>query len=1099
MLRKPQILALALFLLAAGQGLWSLGQGPDIFGPVDLLVEEKKYEEAIDLLRRLLVSSPSKTKAIKDRIGDIILKKADDNIANQRYNEAFEDATRFWRENPERADEAQKRIKKINDVREKYNKKSYELYEFITDEKNRAVAGFNEEVVKLLQELDELDRNNPDSKKTINYLKETSLALVNQDAMKRIMSEARALIDGGKYVEAARKYLEGFELFKPEFENAGYDEITMAAASREAQVARAAPEAYAAMQARLEAAVSALRTALASGSPAAIEAAVPAAKEELGGLEELRKGLFAAAANLDAMYKAIPKADRSPIEYQYLAFLDVLIRGRPDDIGSERKPDIERGLPEGIGGVMIAQWDALLDRIDAAAQAGLDAAYAAGEAAYEAGRLPEAAASYDKAASLAAPARAVLEWRKALPTSDFIPDLRGIEESIAAAAAAAARLGHEAAAAAASSRLAATLESLRGVSARERAFSASFGTGAALEAVASNQAAAEAATASLGDFRARIRSIEEAIASQAGLEPELKALAARASAAASGGGDVRVNSASAAYSAKLAAAAAEALAAEYDTALSIAAVEGLFMEREIAAREAAVASAEALIDGRTSTRPDREPYGYKDPSPTAASSRLASESARIQALAAWTAARLAWAEAEPRALRDREDFAAARARVKAVADRTAALLARRAASFARAEERKKYAADTLAKARRNLDSSLAKLADARSLIKLDKGTGARSAAIRKDFADSKALLGEATSGALAWSTADFDAKVWEDYQRQLARAETDLGQARSDFVVDETFRLLGAGQKYYEQALFDLAAEALNGAQDLWFEENKTEQEQVKYWQNLVRQASDTNNKREVRQSDALYYEISSYLSEARRLYLRGVDLKKAGDPTGSTASFESARQNIGFITRAFPLNADAGLLTLQILKATDPEAYRQSLPRRVTEALNLLETDAASGYSSIADLYRMEPSYPGLKAALEKAEIKVGRRRAPPSKEALAKARALVAQAEKLRATGRKDDQAEAEKRLASALALDQTNARALALLREINILKGKETGIILGIADKAVLDQATREYAARTYNQARDTLNRLLSDPNKRSREALKLDNDLKAMGYP
>ena len=65
-------------------------------------------------------------------------------------------------------------------------------------------------------------------------------------------------------------------------------------------------------------------------------------------------------------------------------------------------------------------------------------------------------------------------------------------------------------------------------------------------------------------------------------------------------------------------------------------------------------------------------------------------------------------------------------------------------------------------------------------------------------------------------------------------------------------------------------AESLTAAQELWREENDADQEQVKYWQNLVKQASDTNNKREVKQSDAMYYEIGSYLSEARSLYLKG-------------------------------------------------------------------------------------------------------------------------------------------------------------------------------------------------------------------------------------
>ena len=39
---------------------------------------------------------------------------------------------------------------------------------------------------------------------------------------------------------------------------------------------------------------------------------------------------------------------------------------------------------------------------------------------------------------------------------------------------------------------------------------------------------------------------------------------------------------------------------------------------------------------------------------------------------------------------------------------------------------------------------------------------------------------------------------------------------------------------------------------------------------------------------------------------------------------------------------------------------------------------------------------------------------------------------------------------------------------------------------------------FAARQYNQARDQLSQLLSDPGKRTRDVLKLDNDLKTLGY-
>jgi len=82
--------------------------------------------------------------------------------------------------------------------------------------------------------------------------------------------------------------------------------------------------------------------------------------------------------------------------------------------------------------------------------------------------------------------------------------------------------------------------------------------------------------------------------------------------------------------------------------------------------------------------------------------------------------------------------------------------------------------------------------------------------------------------------------------------------------------------------------------------------------------------------------------------------------------------------------------------------------------------------------------------------------------------------------------------------LTYDPTNKRALAGLRDLNTLQGKTAGPELSLADQAVLDQAMRSYAARQYNQARDDLLPLLADPNKKSKDVLKLDNDLKTLGY-
>jgi hypothetical protein len=1038
------------------------------------------------MLRELLVSDPRRTNDIKERIAKTQLLQADDEIDSQRYNEALYSLSVFWAQNPERADQAQLRVRKINQVREEYNTKAKELLGYMSVVTNRGDPDYTKEVSKRLQELDDLDRNNPDSKKTITSLKETSLALVNQDTMKSLMSTGRAMIDEGAYANAIREYLKGFDLFRPEFENAEYDSLTVQAVSSEARRVLALPDAYESAQARLTKAVTELEAAFESGVPTRVESVLPEAKAALEELRSFRETVFEAGKNLARYFDTIPKEGKSPVEYQYLAFLDIFIRGRPDSFGPDKKPAAEKGRPEGIGGALLAQTDLILDRLGALAQASVDAAYAEAERYYDAGSYAEARASFARTDALVGPAVYSLANWALVPPDDFVPDLADLRAKIEKAAAAAAVTERFGAIAAAGQRLSALTVSRISTEMESAAYVR------LLDAVVP----LADALAALEGYRGSIRALE------ASLEVEAAGKAALVSsppaAGAASPGDERVSAAVNAYTARLDRAAAATFAAECAVAAARGGIQADYMQRELDVRTAALKAGEDLIVGKLSPRPERARAGYNDPMPTVAMAALEVELPKQAALAGWVAGELASMSAESPALAADPAFSAARVRIENLGKAAIELQTRRAADLARASGRKKAAETALSGAKKDMETAKARLADAKSLIVQDKGKGARAAAIKKGFADSRDRLDRGLNGIVESANQEFDAKSWDDFQGLYASLSADIGQTKKDYVINETFRLLGDGQTYYEQALFDLATESLTSAQDLWHEDNDTDQQQVKYWQNLVRQASDTNNKREVKQSDALYYEIGNYLSEARKYYIRGDGLMKAGRKPAAMTAFDAARQNISFITRAFPLNAEAGLLNLQILKSTDPEAYKRSLPRRIQEAVDLLATDGSAGYSRIADLYRMEPSYPGLKAYLEKAEIIVGKRRAPPNKQDQANAAALVADAGARLKTGRKDDAVRAEADLNAALVYEPSNKQALALLRDLKTLQGKTSGPSLGLADKVVLDQATRSFAARQYNQARDQLSQLLQDPGKRTRDVLKLDNDLKTLGY-
>ena len=602
--------------------------------------------------------------------------------------------------------------------------------------------------------------------------------------------------------------------------------------------------------------------------------------------------------------------------------------------------------------------------------------------------------------------------------------------------------------------------------------------------------------ASMEGFRGSVQAIEAAIQAEAA---NRTAFSADVAAAAKTYGDDRPNTAFADYSARLDKAAAEARTAEFGIAAARGKIEADYIERELSARREAFSAAQALIAGSPSTRPDRT--GQSDPSPTQALRALDADSVRLSSLAAWIAGDLKTMGAEPPALLAEVDFAAARARVSALGDEAAKLQADHDAARAMAADKQKAAQAALASAHSALDTAKAKLAEAKAMVAQDK-QGAKTPAILKDFADASERLDAGAASARDSFSLDFVASAWDDFGKQSSQTSQDVAQTKKSYVINETFRLLLEGQTYYLQGIYDLASTSLNAAGDLWRQDNDTDLAQVKYWQNQVRQASDTNNKLDVPESNPLYYDISSYLSVARKLYLQGDALMKAGNKAEALGVFKEAQTNLNYVTSAFPLNEEAGFLKLQISKSTDPALYKLQLPRNIAEDRALLATDSATAYSRILQLSKMEPDNRELKTLLYQAEIDVGRRQAPPTKEALAFSAAHVAAAKKLIATGRTADAAQAEAELN--LALDQnrgdpSNKDAINLLRDLQTLKGtRGAGLALGAADQAILDKSTAFYAAGQYNQARDMLDQLLADPNKKTQAVLKLDNDLKTKGY-
>jgi hypothetical protein len=840
-------------------------------------------------------------------------------------------------------------------------------------------------------------------------------------------------------------------------------------------------------------AVQNLGAAFASGDSAAAAEALKPAEAALSDLAKARSQLDAAGRSLENLDRALPKKrdnrDISYIQYAYPSYADLFIRGRPavanyaglDPLGDPSwRPPEERNKSEGLAGAMLSEYAFYLDGLQAAFEPSLQSPFAKAETALDARNWDEARSLFDQAAKLAVPAAGVLSlWNFVYPP-ETASNLNAADKAVFDRKTADYdRIRHLGMLAAGYSRLAQSAGSTEAVFADATTFMKSVAPDAPLDA-------------SLATLKGFIDAFGKAEAELVALGSETDGLTEQiARWLKTENGDDPSAKAQKAYLKRVSDLLAFVRAQKIELIAFGAGLQTKAVDAGLAARDASVHAADELTVGPLSTIADRA--GLHDPSPSRGAVILADEEKKISDLEALAAKAIAGIDAEPPQVRDDPSMSELRKKLVDAEAKATELQSFRAAALARALDHKRLADRAIAAA-----GSL--LADARRLLTASQAQGLPAATARQDLDLSKARLADALAKILEWSNNDFDLQRWTDYyNNQYGKLKAERDKADDAYVLNETFRLLDVGQRYYNQQLYDQAGEALDSAQALWMSRHSEEQPQVRYWQNFVKMAQDTNNKREVKQSDPLYYDISNYLSQARTLYVRGSDLIKQGDKTAAAAAFDAARQNISYVTRAFPLNAEAGLLTLQILKATDQAAYLQSLPSRIQAARDLLATDPQTAYSRIADLAKMEPNNASIQSILKEAEIKTGRRPPEPTGAQIAQAAALVAQAESLMKTGRSSDNARASDLLNEAYALDPRNPKVFTDIKYLTILAGKggAAGPSLNPADQALLDTATSQYASGQYNQARDSLNRLLQ-AGRMTRDILKLDQNLKQLGY-
>jgi tetratricopeptide (TPR) repeat protein len=236
---------------------------------------------------------------------------------------------------------------------------------------------------------------------------------------------------------------------------------------------------------------------------------------------------------------------------------------------------------------------------------------------------------------------------------------------------------------------------------------------------------------------------------------------------------------------------------------------------------------------------------------------------------------------------------------------------------------------------------------------------------------------------------------------------------------------------------------------------------------------------------------MSQILSSANQLYSEGKALMTTGKRDAALAKLTEARAKLQQLQLVYPLNQDAGQLTLRINQLIDPSAFMTFFGQKVLTIRANYRTDKQTSYSDLLDLYQINPSYPGIKKLLDEVEIYLGVRIPPPDPKALARSAELTKSAQKIYDANNRSLFQVALDQLDEAIKLNPDNNPALALKDRVQTAIGGKSVAVLSGDDEAKYQQAVQELQKGNKITASALVEQLLLNP--KSRNSAKIQ-DLK-----
>jgi len=885
--------------------------------------------------------------------------KAKELIAQKNYNDAILILTAVVREEPDRQDEAQELISQIVRLRNQYNNDYENLIKLLYDQKDEATA------LKVISQLETLDKNpNKQTLDDINQAKRTARLVANNKRYRDIMARALAFLDRQQYGAAVQVYLEGSDLAKDMFLEAGYGNVLNNLVDRAWADLKTTSALFVQAEAKLKA-LPAQGTALLAAS-ATPSPALDAALASMQDLAAWRQRAWADSRVLQAQNDLLTKNNRQADFY--LSYSVRLIHG-PE--GGKQ--------PEGILGAVDRLWSQVLDPWSAQIRTGVEAGYTEAKAALDQGRYAQAATAFE-----ALRVRA----RQGLDTLTLWNRISGIDEKGVIDPEVKARLG-------------AVLP--LGVWLEHRLALAVEGLGAVKDLPRG------------ADLAARTDLDRPALESaRAELRTQKLSFAGFADAAAQWGPQSR------------------SLEAQGYTTVDRAPFASQWQATWAGYRQQAQQQEAVLVDRRGTLD-----YGALDARFQTLQSTLASARDQVEGTVKFplqASSRLDLLGPQQVVLaKDIGDFITLYNGEPADVKTPAVLRwpVRGRDLLDRLTGAQTLQSQLLATARANYQQSQTLKKDAQAqLPQIDAAVAA------ENFTQARTVLNRIAVGYSQSLALQDDSLFRSDSDAQVKALSEQILKAENEVVVRDVRKLITQGSQAYLGQQFTQAEQILGRARARWATTNTDPNPEVEYWATLASYALSVTTGRQLSPIDPLYNEVQQLLNFARRDFTLAQDQITAGQKNAGLVLMKEAKDILSKILLPFPLNQEARLLNLEILKASDPENFPALFKQNFDAAVGRINTDATGAYNDLQDLDKIQPGYPGMDAAVKQVRQKLNLDRVAIDPKQVAQAKALVVQATRLVNSGNAGQLPAAQVQVRQALALDPTNGEAQALSDRISLL---------------------------------------------------------------